>query len=140
MDAGGPAFSAYASAGVSMVNSALTKILFQTEDFDTNNNYDNSTSKFTPTVAGYYQITATISAPAQAGAYFQGSIYKNGVQFAVGVVSAANGIYVTQVSSLVYCNGSTDYIEIYGVQVTGGTITSNANALYKFQGALVRPA
>lgn len=140
MEAGGPAFSAYASAGVSMPNSTSTKILFQTKDFDTNNNYDTTTSRFTPTIPGYYQVTATISAPAQAAAYFQASIYKNGAQYTTSPVSAAAGIYVNQVSGLVYCNGSTDYIEVYGSQSTGGTITSNTGAIYKFQGSLVRPA
>ena len=140
MLAAGPAFSAYAPAGVSMPNSTPTKIAFATKDFDTNTNFDTTTSRFTPTVAGYYQVTATITAPVSAGAYFNALIYKNGVAWASSVLSAAIGIYVAQVSSLVYCNGATDYIEIYGSQSTGGTVTSGTGTMYKFQAALVRPA
>ena len=52
----GPAFSAYANAATSLTNGAFTKISFQVEDYDTNNNF--ASSRFTPTVAGYYQISA----------------------------------------------------------------------------------
>jgi hypothetical protein len=136
----GPAFSAYAATGVSMANSVPTKILFQTEDFDTNSNYDATTARFLPTVAGYYQVTATMSAPTSASAYFNALIYKNGVLYATSPLSGAVGIYVSQVTALVYCNGSTDYIEAYGSQSSGGTITSNTGTSYKFQGCMVRAA
>ena len=40
----GPAFSAYADATTqTLVTATYTKILFQTEEFDTNNNFANST-------------------------------------------------------------------------------------------------
>lgn len=136
----GPAFSAYVATGVSMVNSTPTKIQFQTEEFDTNSNYDNSTGRFTPTVAGYYQITATIGAPVSASAYFNALIYKNGSVYASSVLSANTGIYVSQVSALVYLNGTTDYVETYGSQSSGGTVTSATGVTYKFQGCMVRAA
>lgn len=136
----GPAFSAYVATGVSMVNSTPTKIIFQTEEFDTNSNYDNTTGRFTPTVAGYYMVVGIIGAPVSASPYFNALIYKNGAAYASSPLSATNGIYVNQVSALVYCNGSTDYIEVYGSQSSGGTVTSATGTTYKFQGALVRAA
>ena len=138
----GPAFSAYPSAGTSTPNNTQTKILFQTEEFDTNNNFASST--FTPTVAGYYQINAAIGPPTFTSGYHFASIYKNGSLYKSGqlayVASSING-QVT-VSSLVYCNGTTDYIEIYWYQNSGGTITCQAGGGPStwFNGAMVRSA
>ena len=74
LSAGGPAFSAYQSSAQSVTSSTYTKILFQTEDFDTNSNFASST--FTPTVAGYYQISAAVL-PSTATSQTLVSIYKN---------------------------------------------------------------
>jgi hypothetical protein len=54
-----PAFSAYPNSQQTLSATTYTKILFQTEEFDTNNNYASST--FTPTVAGYYQVSTAIN-------------------------------------------------------------------------------
>ena len=75
-----PAFSAYQSSSQSISNSTFTKIQLQTKEFDTNSNFDNTTNyRYTPTIAGYYQInvgfyTATGSSPGYATA---AAIYKN---------------------------------------------------------------
>jgi len=136
-----PAFSAYASAGTSTPNNTYTKILFATEEFDTNNNFASST--FTPTVAGYYQINAAIGPPTFTSGYHFPMIYKNGSAYKYGqlayVASSINGQVV--ISSLVYCNGSTDYIEMYWYQSSGGTVTSGTGIPSTwFNGALIRSA
>ena len=57
-----PAFLATLSADQSISNSTLTKVQFNTEVFDTNSNYDNATNyRFTPTVAGYYQLNLQLT-------------------------------------------------------------------------------
>jgi hypothetical protein len=56
----GPAFSAYSSGVVSLPASTFTKIPIDTEEFDTANCFNTSTYRFTPTVAGYYQVNASI--------------------------------------------------------------------------------
>ena len=62
-----PAFSAYGTAYQSLANNTYTKIQYNTKDFDTNSNYDNTTNyRFTPTVAGYYQVTASINSASSA--------------------------------------------------------------------------
>ena len=56
-----PVFSAYLSGyqgGVSQ--STWTKVSLNAEYYDTNSNFNTSTYKFTPTVAGYYQINAGV--------------------------------------------------------------------------------
>jgi hypothetical protein len=137
----GPAFSAYATSGTVVANSTFVKITFDTENFDTNSNY--ASSRFTPTVAGYYQVTACVlttnSAIGCSGLVF----YKNGAAFAYGSQSQ-NTTGTTNVggSALIYCNGSTDYIEVYLVQTTGSSITTVVGASHYnvFSGSLVRAA
>jgi len=51
-----PAFQAYVSSDQSVTDNVNTKIQFDTEDFDTDSYYDNSTYTFTPLVAGKYFV------------------------------------------------------------------------------------
>jgi hypothetical protein len=66
------------------------------------------------------------------------AIYKNGAEFKRGTGAVLNA----SITAMVYCNGSTDYIEIYGYQASGGTVAMNgASPIYStFAGALVRAA
>jgi hypothetical protein len=132
-----PAFSAYLSSAQSFTVNVVTKVTCQTEEFDTNNNYDNATNyRFTPTVAGYYQVSACISV-ASAAAQIATYIYKNGSKWKQGS-NYANG-FTGSISCLVYCNGSTDYIEFYGAFSSTQNASSN---LYDtaFQAVMVRSA
>ena len=78
----GPAFSASSSANTAAISATLTKLQLNTELFDTNNNFDSTTNyRFTPTVAGYYQVNAQVLTPSNAN-LSQVVIFKNGVQYA----------------------------------------------------------
>jgi len=143
-----PAFSAYPNASQTLTNITFTKIQCNTEEFDTNSNYDNATNyRFTPTVAGYYQVNGAVGFTATTVRVGQAVIYKNGTAFKTGeyaVTSSTNDATSCSaiVSALVYLNGSTDYIEIYGwCQILSGTLTTfgNANQSY-FQASMVRAA
>lgn len=141
--AAAPAFSAYASAATTTTNNAFTKIAFQVEEYDTNNNYDNTTNyRFTPTVAGYYQISAGVQFAADPDGGVAVVIYKNGTAYRTGSFFPNGNISpVAVVSALVYFNGSTDYVEIYGYQASGGNLNtvSGINFSY-FNGVFVRSA
>ena len=135
-----PAFSAYQSSAQTLSNATFTKMLFQTKEFDTNNNFANST--FTPTVAGYYQVSSQV--------YFGNTLGNNILQVnkngggykrlftAPNPADAGSG----GGSCIVYCNGTTDYIEIYGYQSTGGSLTIpfTQSDLVWFQAVMVRAA
>ena len=133
----GPAFSAYQSSSQTLTSVTLTKILFQSEEYDTNSNF--ASSRFTPTVAGYYQLNAGMQSFAS---YTYGfiDIYKNGSREkagnAGGIGNASNN---WTVSSLVYLNGSTDYVEIYGFLTNGQGLNNTFAATY-FNGFLARAA
>ena len=130
----GPAFGAYQSSATALTANAWTKITFDTEEFDTNSNF--ASSRFTPTVAGYYQINASTyitSTGLMATAFYKnGSLFKQGTQ----VNASVQGI---QTSSLLYMNGSTDYIEFYVYQ-TATQNTSTGQSLTWFSGYLARSA
>ena len=138
MLSGGPAFAAYANANQSFTQNTYTKVLFQTEVFDTNNNFASST--FTPTVAGYYQVNAKVDPSASTLVTRASvSVYKNGSNYAF-LQDLPTNVYGISGSCLIYCNGSTDYLEVY-VYVTGTTPTLTGNSLSTwFNGCLVRAA
>ena len=135
-----PAFSAYAVATTSLPSTTYTKITFDTEEFDTNNNF--ASSRFTPTVAGYYQINGGFATLAASGLMLP-VIYKNGSAYKVGnqVLASAGGIHACA-NSIVYFNGSTDYVEFYGWQSSGlTTSTVGSTTIYNyFNGAMLRAA
>lgn len=133
----GPAFSAYSASGTTLSGATWTKIVYDTEEFDTNNNF--SSSRFTPTVAGYYQITGSVYWNTVSAGERIAAVYKNGSAYKWGYDNTSAQVTVGGVTALVYCNGTTDYIEIYGYS-GGGLTTGSSQALGYFQGALVRAA
>ena len=140
-----PAFSAWQGTSQSLGNAVFTKIQCNTKEFDTANAFDSTTNyRFTPQVAGYYQVNGAIGyGTAASTGVCVTSIWKNGSEFKRGNVSNLNisNTIIAIVSSLIYMNGSTDYLELYGVQASGGALgTVNAQAQTYFQAVLVRGA
>jgi len=133
-----PAFLVGNNATQSISNTTFTKVLFQAETFDTNNNFASST--FTPTVAGYYQINGIANFQAST-AVTRGivSIYKNGSEYARGT-DVPTTIYGAVVSTVVYCNGSTDYIELYALITAGAPVISSGTVTTQMSGFLARTA
>lgn len=140
-----PAFSAYGANVQSIPTNSLVKLQFNTKQFDTNTNYDATTNyRFTPTVAGYYQVNACVALNMVTGngvcyIFKNGSPYFTGT-YAAGTANIGNYISVS-VSSLVYCNGTTDYLESYVYQSNGSNVnTGNSSSNFNFNGSLVRGA
>lgn len=142
----GPAFSVYSSVTPSVSSGVYTKIVLDTKIFDTNSNFDNTTNyRFTPTVAGYYQINGNIFGSASGAVYGVGiAIYKNGGIVATGSITNTTGSQTSQnshVSFLVYMNGSTDYLELYGYVTGSGTCSIGSGQAYTYMnGFLARIA
>lgn len=136
----GVAFSAYATTATSIANNTFVKITYNQEHYDTNSNF--ADSRFTPTVAGYYQISACVFIGNPNGVSGCG-IYKNGTQFMYGTQAPnSSGGTVVNATGLVYLNGSTDYVEIYAVQTSGGTLSTQIglSSWNVFTGFLARAA
>jgi hypothetical protein len=127
-----PAFSAYLGSNQTGVSSNVwTKVNINTENFDTANCY--SSSRFTPNVAGYYQINAQIDQTGAGLNYAIPAIYKNGSAVLYGnYISGTNGEMNMGIGGLVYCNGTTDYIEIYALGLlSSGTATYYGGQVYQ---------
>jgi hypothetical protein len=136
----GPAFSAYSTTLTSTSTATWTKVTFNTEEFDTNSNF--ASNRFTPTVAGYYQVNTCFSGPGSGTGVIVANIFKNGSDFKSGnqIPNNAAGTYVVA-TALIYLNGSTDYVEIYAYQNTGGTVNLGSNSVdFAFSGSLARSA
>jgi hypothetical protein len=134
----GPSFSAYQSSSQTLSSNTWTKINLQTEEWDTNSNFDNTTNyRFTPTVAGYYQVNGAV-AILSSNTAITAAIYKNGSSYKISNQSN-NYMYIGNVNALVYLNGTTDYIELYCNIGTGQGLTAAASTTY-FQAAMVRSA
>lgn len=132
----GPSFSAYPSTTQTFSSGATTKVNFDTEEWDTNNNF--ASSRFTPTVAGYYQINAYMTA-IYAGGESALFIHKNGAQARTLQDIQGAYLYMLSGSNVVYCNGTTDYIEIYAYTQNGITNYSGIGRTL-FSGSLIRSA
>jgi len=134
----GPAFSYWASGATSIPNVTSTKILFASQEFDTASAV--SSSRFTPTVAGYYQINASVFTSTNPSCERVCTVFKNGASYKNGQ-DFTTATFGTTVNCIVYLNGSTDYVEIYAYQASGGTLTSNTfQSQTYFQGFLARAA
>ena len=138
-----PAFSAYANTNQTVTAGVWTKIQINTKEFDTAAAFDAATLyRFTPKTAGYYQVNGGLAVSATAGTQAQVSIYKNGTALKNGNgPTLSSGNFSTNscvVAALIYMNGATDYLELFGyVAGTSPSFQSGAPATY-FSASLTR--
>jgi hypothetical protein len=108
----GPTFSAYRNAARNITGGGTwTAVIPDTEEFDTASCYNTTTGRFTPNVAGYYQINGSMYSSGTNGELIT-AIYKNGAAYKYGA-RVGTGSQGANVSSIVYFNGTTDYVELY---------------------------
>ena len=133
-----PAFHAHLSANQSISNATDTKVQFNTELYDTDNSYDNSSNyRFTPQTAGKYFIYTQV--------YFDTGANNNNIDYAY-IETRKNGTAIMDTmfdfrddrdgrkfalnSHIVQdFNGSSDYIEIFG------SMSANETGDLRFGGA-----
>lgn len=101
------------------------------EDIDTHNFHDPSsnTSRITPTVAGYYRVSATLWLTTSTinNVNFQVFVAKNGSIIPPGYrlnFTGGSAVRSVSCSSIVSANGTTDYFEAIGQQATAGAIST----------------
>ena len=137
-----PAFSAYMATGQALSAITSTKLQYNTEVFDTNSNYDPTTNyRFTPTVAGYYQINACFTGASSTAGDFQISISKNGTSVAAGGFNSGvtGGFTISPTTSVVlFFNGTTDYVEVFAYVQQAQTLQTGVNR--SFNGCFLRGA
>jgi hypothetical protein len=136
----GPAFSAYLGTNQSISAGTWTKVQINTKEFDTASAFDNTTNyRFQPTVAGYYQVNGQLLLNNSSANYGGVGFNKTGSQHKYVYISNAYGTSAA-LSALIYLNGTTDYLEMYGF-VSAAANTIFAGILWtSFSASFVRAA
>lgn len=134
-----PKFSVHRNgSGQTLTNGVATKVQWTTEEYDTNNNFDNATNyRFTPTVAGKYLLQGQLYAAVNFDASLLAAhIYKNGSEYKrCETRTSGTGGDGVHFSVIVTANGSTDYFELFGYQDSGADRTLDGSSLRTwFQG------
>lgn len=129
-------FSAYKSGAQNLASGTVTKVLFATENYDTNSNFASST--YTVPVNGFYTISSTLKIGATAANSYFIMIYVNGVEKRRGpeiIPGYSNNFGVFVHDTLQLTAGQT--VEIYAYSGTGtGAIATGSNISY-FTGELI---
>jgi hypothetical protein len=147
-----PTFSAYTSLSQTVTSGTNTKIAFNTEFFDTSSCFDTSNYRFTPNVAGYYLVRGCLrfsiaSASTSRSDIAMLSIYKNGNEFYRGTELRIwnSGAQQIEICDILYLNGTTDYIELYGrldgtstLKFEGSADSGSSNYTSQFSSVLVK--
>ena len=135
-----PAFAARLSTGQSISNGTETKVTCNTEVFDTDGLYDNSTNyRFTPTTAGKYLIVHGVRGTLSA-ARWVAWIRRNGAtDHAVAETNPnSSGSNPSCLGAcIIDLDGTDDYVELFCYQNSGGSITLGNSSTYDntfFQG------
>lgn len=133
----GPSFAVYQSISQT-IGASWAKVQFNVEEWDTANCFDSTTNyRFTPNVAGYYQINCNIRPNNNYNQYT--ALWKNGSAYRWTIASSY--MFGAPLSTLVYCNGTTDYLEIYYYSATSiSTIVASGTADTWWNGYLARSA
>ena len=113
-----PSFLVYPSSGQSLPNNTWNLISFNAENYDTDNCFDTSTKRFTPTTAGKYFLSVAINCYRTTSTWDRGivNIRKNGSDGGKGFVSIADikqsSNQTFAVSTILSFNGTTDYADV----------------------------
>lgn len=130
--ASGASLTPYCSVNANSTNisdNVATEVVFTNENFDSNNAYNTSTGRFTPQTAGKYFVTSTLMLTGNGtDIWHQGAtdIRKNGVSAGIttadGYAQYANYLWPLTCSTIIECNGTTDYISTFATMnvVSGG--------------------
>ena len=127
-----PSFAVYTTTDQSF--NVTSKINWEAERFDTNDDFDLANDRFQPSVPGTYLLTASAYCSGSSANWCAVFLYKNGVAIAdswdQGTQEQGN---ITQV---VEANGTTDYFEIY-VSSGNRTVFSGSGRYTRFSGSRI---
>lgn len=142
-----PIFSVNRAGDQAIPASTPTEVVFNTVETDSLGAFDTGTGRFTPTVAGWYQVSAGTTIAVAGGVSLNAQIilHKNGAAHKRGsilVMLAAAGFNILELtmSSLVFLNGTTDYISmfVFGTPSAGTVAVIGGATSSWFNGHFVR--
>ncbi len=112
-----PSFCAYmATDQTGIANATWTKVQLSSEEFDLGSCFDSAGNfRFTPSVPGRYRFEWSVHCTGSSLGIGTCALYKNGAYFKSGQYAApAYSINISTGAAIVYLNGSTDYVELFG--------------------------
>ncbi|MDN5750256.1 MAG: hypothetical protein L0H64_17390 [Pseudonocardia sp.] len=127
-----PILHMYQTATQSLTNVLWTPITMNAEFRDSLGGHSTGVnpSRYTPNRAGYYQLFGQVAFDVNAAGDRGAQFRKNGTQ----IDQAAYGVYrapstpaffgASTCSAIIQCNGTTDYIELWGIQNSGGALST----------------
>jgi len=129
-------FHVYRNAAANTGNGAFAKVTFDTETFDTNNNF--ATGTYTAPVAGFYQLSYTVSVVATgSGTDIAASLYKNGSEFKRGSQVTSGGAFNYALSaSMIIQSAASDTWEVYAYAGTTKALSVGSASTF-FSGVLI---
>lgn len=156
VNTGWPVLRAYNTSAQSLSAAVYTKMVMPTVEFDSHNCFNNTASAktmngvtvpayaFFPKIAGYYEAKIQLLFNANAGSYEMiAAIYKSTIEQGWSIKTTVAGARSSvEVSTTVYLNGTTDYLEPYGyVSVAMSTaVLGTSPARNFFSVSMVRAA
>ena len=105
------------------------KVTLNATQFNIGNCYATGTGKFTPTVAGYYNITWQARVDSSTPDFVLARIFKNGSLHSDSRATESNAAnsYPSAVNnSIIHMNGSGDYLEFYTYHNVGSAVNFSA--------------
>lgn len=136
-------FSAGRTSDQTIANNTWTKYQANIEDWDTNACYDNATNyRFTPNVSGKYLVIFSYRIREAGAGQAQAVVYKNGTSAIQGLAEELSSVYskVYTAIGIVDMNGTTDYLEAYVYQSSGGNLDTLSSSAHFDQFTAVKVA
>ena len=128
-----PSFVAYLDSDQSLSNASMTKLTMTSEDFDTDSAFADSKFTVPSGKAGKYFFVGKARLSNVTG-YVTLDLYKNGSLAGVQFRSQSYGTsYESAIITAILDLSASDYIELYGMQVTGGTANLTGKLLQGFR-------
>lgn len=131
-----PMFSAHLGSNQA-VGSSISVLNFNFEEYDNNSNFDTTTYRFTPTIAGVYMFIVAVTVALTTSSFIQTFIYKNGasVRYTAKCGNTFTPTAITACQALVKANGTTDYFDARMMAFPNGFSTAQGGTTKSiFQG------
>lgn len=118
-----------------LANTSPTKVVLNTEAYDTNNNFDSTTNyRYTVPVSGFYQICVQFTPTAGANTAVDCYLYKNGSLYANSKMGNTGSVANASASiNLLMQLTAADYLELYGACGSGsGTTLAGGGTVWNY--------
>ena len=129
-----PTFYAYNNASQSISVTTWTKAEVPNIQYDTHNWFDTTNHRFTPQIEGYYWFSTYIRFAGTSMGQQNSHIYKNGGEHTQVGLSRDSSTCEQNGQTIMYMNGTTDYVELYGYISSGSSLSFGSAGVANVEG------